>query len=326
MRFFFAALAFLIIPPAFAQNASRTFTLTNIQQPAALNELATILRTVAGISGVMTDAAKSEITVAGSEADLGLADWLLHHIETPGSTPAEYTLPGSGEVLHIAFLANQVKQIDLNEVVTNLRVNADLQHIFTYTPSSAIAYRSTAARVRMGDWLIKQLDIKADDPHRFDVHEYPVPDRPGQLVKVMFMRTPTPGPELNEIVTTLRVVTDMQRIFTHSSEPRGLVFSSDTAHVRAAEWLVQQLDVQPDAAIRSSLHAYPIDFSAGETIRVYYLNRTDSRQALNQAAVTVREQTNARRIFTCSGPFALALRGTPDVIAAADRVMQQMDR
>jgi len=171
--------------------------------------------------------------------------------------------------------------------------------------------------VRTGAWLLSQLDIVPDDPHRFDVHEYLNPEKPNELAKVMFLHYPAPQRAFNELVTTVRAVADVQKIFTHSGGPQGIAFAGDTAHVRTAEWLLQQLDVQPDAELRAAKHSFSVPFSAGETARIYFL---PAAADLVPMATAIRSEIETRHIFTFSQSAAVALRGTPDVIAVADKV------
>lgn len=314
--------ALLAVLPAFAQETSRSFHLDWVPQVPALREIGVMLRLVSGTQNITVDEAASDVTVHGSETDIATAAWVLEQLKTQGSTPVEYPVPGTTDAVHVIKLLNAVSQPEVNETVTSLRVNCDLQRIFTYTPQRVIVFRSSAERAAMGAWLVQQLDIKADDPNRFNVHEYPSPLKGGEVLKVMFLRYPAPQAGLNELVTTVRVVADVQKIFTHSGEPRGIAFYSDIPHARTAEWLIQQLDVQPDASTRAAAHDLEVPFAAGEIARVFFLDPGDTHQKMNEMVTQIRNATGSPRMFVCSGKAALALRGTPEVIAAAERVLK----
>jgi hypothetical protein len=323
MRILPVALAIFAAFPALAQNASRTFKLS---PHGAVVQIGMILRQLGEVPEMRVDEENATVTVKGTDADLTLADWLIKRLDTDSPLSGSYTIPDKREVLVVTFLAHTPGMPQLNERITSVRTTLDVRRIFSYTPHHAIVYRTEPEKAEMVNWLVRQLDVAPDDAQRFETHEYTVPGKPDSFLKVMYLHEPPSQFGLNELVTTVRVVTDTQRIFTHSDEPRGIVFAGDTAHVRAAEWLITELDVQPDTAVRAAQHSYPLAFAAGETARVYFLNRTDAADALREAVKAIRREVQSARLFTSTARAAIAIRGTPDVIAVADRVMQQLDR
>jgi hypothetical protein len=168
------------------------------------------------------------------------------------------------------------------------------------------------------------MDLTPDDPRRWEAHEYKAPGSEDRILKVVYLKHSRQLADLNEMVTTIRTVADIQRIFTRSSPP-GIAFYSNTAHVRTAEWLLQQLDVEPDAPLRAASHSFAVPFAAYETARVFFLNRTDASAALNEVARAIRSEVDSPRMFVCTRAVAVAIRGTPETIAAAERAVKEHD-
>lgn len=315
-------LALLAAPVLFGQNASRTFHLTTVLYPAGLNEIATILRTVGGIRQIAGDPAKFNITVTGSEQDLALAAWLVEQLDSTHPEPAEFAIPGSNDVVNILYAANTPTQTGLNELVTSIRAVIDVPRIFTYSQPHGIVMRMTASKAPLAQWLVHQLDVAADDQNRWQPHQYSLPGTPDQEVKVVYLIHQGQPANLNEMVSTIRTVCDIQAIFTRS-QPQGIAFRSTVAQAQLADWLFQQLDAEPDNQMRAQSHEYVLPGTADGVTRVYYLNTADLRDII----VALRSELSEEhpRMFTCTQHKAVAVRGTPDMMAVADRVIKQHD-
>lgn len=304
----------------FGQSASQTFHLTTAPNPAAVNEIATILRTVGDIRQLAADDAKFEITVNGTDADLAFAAWVVKQLDTQSPKPAEYAMPGGTEVVNTLFPTNTASQSGLNELVTSLRTVGNVPRIFTYSPAHGVVLRTPVSKAPLALWLAHQLDVAPNDQNRFQPHEYDIPGAPAQVVKVVYLIHQMQQSDLNEMVTTIRTITDIHAIFTRS-QPQGIAFSGTAAQAQLGDWLFQQLDVQPDAEMRAEKHEYQVPSTPDDITRVYYLKSTNN----HEAAVAIRSETGISRIFLCTGTKALAVRGASDAIAIADRVVKQHD-
>jgi hypothetical protein len=311
---------------AFGQEEMRTFHVTNVPNADALRNIGPILRTIAQIQQIIVDEARFDISVTSTPVNVALAGWIVKQLDTATPDPAAgtYQVPGSTEVVRIYYTAHTPNQATLNELVTALRTVGDLREIFTYSALNACVVRTDASQAPLADWLVSQLDRAPDDQTRWQPHQFNVPGAPGQVVRVMYRVGGGPLSNLNEMVTTLRAICDVQKIFTRSV-PQGIAFRGTTAQTQMADWLFQQLDVQPDNQMRAQAHEYLVPDAPDSVARVYYLQSHDTQAAMNELATAIRTLTNVRRIFVCMGPKALAVRGNPDTIALADRLIKEKD-
>src|SRR5262249_48137371 len=135
--------------------------------------------------------------------------------------------------------------------------------------------------------------------------------------------------DFQEIGTALRTIADIRRVFTYN-EPRIMVVRGTTGQIELAKWLARQLD---HAAVEqtggatgqdSSPYDYQTSVDKDNIIRVFYL-RSPTAEQFQQAAVQVRTKTGIRRVFTCNAPRAMAVRGTVDQIAMAERMVKDLD-
>jgi hypothetical protein len=237
--------AFLVAYGAWGQTTTRTFHLTTVSTTPALNEITTIVRTL-GVRNIFADVTSHSITVSGTDAELAMAAWLVEHLdmEQPQAATAQYSFSGSpDDSVRIFYLANTPNNYGLNEMVTSLRVAADIQRIFTYSPQKAIAMRTTPAKAQLAEWLVQQLDVPADNHPSGERYGFGGPGGSGEVVEVAFLKHPRTETGLNEAVTAVRSMANIRYIFTRSS-PQGMVFRGSADQVQSAERILQEIDVQ----------------------------------------------------------------------------------
>ena len=142
------------------QNVDRVFHLTQNETARDLQEMATTLRSVVDIRQVASDDTSRTVTVAGTAAQMSMAEWLIHELDVPAPTsqPHRFVVPGmSNDVVRVYFTHAATPQA-LQEIVTTIRSVADVQRIFVYNSLRATVLRGTAAEVGLTDWLMQKLD------------------------------------------------------------------------------------------------------------------------------------------------------------------------
>jgi hypothetical protein len=100
--------------------------------------------------------------------------------------------------------------------------------------------------------------------------------------------------------------------------------------IMLVHWLLQQLDKpaigQPGAPSvpSSTAYEYQTTYDADNIVRVFYLHSPTVRD-FQGVATQVRTKANLRRVFTYNAPRAMAVRGTVDQIAMAERIVKELD-
>ena len=131
------------------------------------------------------------------------------------------------------------------------------------------------------------------------------------------------------MATAIRTIADIRRVFTYN-EPRIFVTRGTAEQNVLAKWLVQQMDQpavgQPGAMTGQSSPVYEYQNSddAANIVRIFYL-RSPTVQDFQQNATDIRVKTGIRRVFTYNAPRAMAVRGTVDQVAMADRMVKDLD-
>lgn len=319
-----AVLSTVLLSSALAQTTTRTFHLTTAPNQQAVNELGMLIRTI-DVKSVTWNEAPT-ITVTGTPDEIALATWLIQQLDTtnrPTGIPSYTVANGNpADTVHIYFVTNFPLQAELNEFVTTLRTVADLRRIYTYTASHAIVVRAALGNVQAGDWLVQKMDVAPNSHPTNAQYKWTLNACSGGTVEVAFMPREISQMNLNAIVTTVRAIADVQPIFTHSGAPQAIAFRGCQDQVQLADWIIQRVEVQTNPQMKGQKQEYIVAGSTDPVTRVYYLGASSAQQ-MNQLATAIRSQAQINHIFVVADASALTLRGTPDKMDVADRIIQQ---
>jgi hypothetical protein len=113
-------------------------------------------------------------------------------------------------------------------------------------------------------------------------------------------------------------------VFPYNAQ-RTLALRGTADQIRLAEWLCHGVD----KPVGGQAPPQPVEYrlpGGNEVVRVFYLTQTASPQRLQEIVNTVRTTTKLQRVFPCGTQKALAVRGTDNQIAAAERLVQELDK
>ncbi|MGH9720247.1 MAG: hypothetical protein ACRD8O_08545 [Bryobacteraceae bacterium] len=156
----FAAAAFG--QPAADANQDRVFRFTHTGTVQDIQEIAATIRSMADIRQLSADTTQKTLTLRGTTAQVGLAEWLFYEFDKPASRPApspgsatrEYRLSDGGEdVTRVFQLQHTQSAQGLQEVATLVRSMTDIRRLFIYTAPKMMALRGTEAQVKFAEWL-----------------------------------------------------------------------------------------------------------------------------------------------------------------------------
>jgi|SRR5579872_972500 len=216
------------------------------------------------------------------------------------------------------YLTHTATTQQFQEVVTTIRTIAEIRGVSTDNDQKRVTVRATAPQIDMAEWLFNELDSPVAQPAL--PHEYRTPGTNDDIVRVFYVITAPTVQDFQEAATLVRTITDTRRVFTYNGR-NALVMRGTGAQMGLAEWLVKEIVPEPP----SSTHQYEM---AGndDVVRVLRLPHTATVQDFQKAATAIREATQIKRIFTYNAPRAMAMRGTTDQVALAEKLAQDLDR
>jgi hypothetical protein len=226
--------------------------------------------------------------------------------------------PDKGDQLQRTFYLTHTATVQqFLEVVTTIRTITGIREVSTDNDQKSATMHATAPQIAMAEWLFNELDSPIAQPAL--PHEYRPPGTSDDVVRVFYVITAPTVQDFQEVSTLVRTITDTRRVFTYDGR-NALVLRGTSAQAALAEWLVKELVPEPP----SSTHQYEM---AGndDVVRVLRLPHTPTVPDFQKAATAIREATQIKRIFTYNAPRAMALRGTADQIALAERLAIDLD-
>ncbi len=236
-------IAILFATLGYAQPVTRTVHLVNTSDPRALQEAATVLRTVCDINDLSVDTQNSSITVTAQPATVALAVWTLTAVDTSTPmTPQQYSVPGrADDIVKVMYLTNTAQGQGMQELLTQLRTVLDVAKVFN--APSALVFRGNASMIAASTWLIGQLDQPFRPNATTASYEMQgIPD--GDQVRVYYLHNIASPKPTQELLTAIRTQIHVVHTFV-STAPRAIAVRATSDQIVAADALVAKLDVPP---------------------------------------------------------------------------------
>ncbi len=325
------SVAFAAVVFASFAHAQQTFDFTNKPSPKGLQEIATVLRTVANIQNLSVDSVAATVTVTGTPDELATAGWIIHQLDQQvPSNSAQYVMPGKSDdviqVFHLNHISPDTPQ-QIQEILTTIRTVGDIQKIFNDTELSDIVVHGTASQLALVDYIIKAVDITPGTVTVAATPEfhYSEPGRPNDVVRVFYLSHTNTPQQMQEILTSLRTVAEIMKVFNYTPL-NALTIRGSASDLAASEFLIGKLDLPADAKPGPpSEFTMPADFPGGNVIGVYYTSNLSGKK-LTAAVTLLRDNLQLTKTFMKTTPQTLIYRGTADQIAKAEQLIKQKDQ
>ena len=320
------AMAVCCASVALGQNVDRVFNLANATTVMSLQEIATTLRSVAQIQQLSVDNGIQTLTVKGTVDQIALAEWLVPRLdvaEAPNQGPQEYRVSGDSDDLMVVYGLVHTKTLPVvQEIVTALRLVADIRKIYTVVAPGIITLRGNASQIALAEFLLSELDQAVQPRQNATVHEFKRAGGTDVTTVVCGLAHTDDSRSIQEITTNLRAVLDITKVFPVFA-PKLLAVSGSASQVQMAEWLIPELDRQAANASGNEAH---MPGGNDDVVHVFYLSHATSSERMNALLKEMHGTVHVMKAFVRSVPPALVLRGTADQIAMAGRIIELSDR
>jgi hypothetical protein len=213
---------------------------------------------------------------------------------------------------HLTKSAVQQQQ----EIATTLRTVAQIQQLSLDPALAILTVKGTRDQIALAEWLVPKLDVEPGS--QAGVQEYKV--RANDTLEVFTLVNTSAIMSLNEMVTTLRTVADIQKIYNVTAA-RMVTLRGNASEIALAKFLVSELDVAPQARQVPSIHE-----SGGGTVVVYGLAHTLNSIGVQEIITNIRTVLNIQKIYCITGSKLLAMRGSPAEIQNVEWLIAALDR
>jgi hypothetical protein len=303
-----------------------------------MSEISTTIGTISEVRRSLDDS-EGTLKIGGTPEQVALGEWPFLQLDTPlmpasnqrDSTVHSYPLKGDGEnTIRVFFLPNAAAIPDLQEAAGAIRATTEMRRVATYNASRAMATRGTPDQIGLAAWIVDVLDRRAGE--KAAAREYRMPmnsDPRGEVVtRIFYVSNAASIQDFQEIAAVARSLAEVRRVFTLNT-PRAIVARSTPEALALADWLIQQIDKpaigKPGAPADQSSAVYEYNLDRDNTVKVFYLAQTATVQDFQTLASRIKNTTNMRRVFTYNAPRAIAVRGTGNQVATAERMAKGLD-
>jgi hypothetical protein len=312
-------ICFMFGSGALGQDLSRSFKLQH-NDPQGMQEIATTLRSVFDIQKLAVDGTTMTIAISGNADQIALAEWLIPKLDLGIPSQQKYFYAGNtNDVIDVYPLKNATRSQDLQEILTTLRTVADIQKIYQTTASKLLIFRSDPNHIAAADFLITQLDQVPSPRTSPILHTFHMTLSAGgreqsDTLIVYGLANTQENRDLQEILTDLRTVLTIQKIYQYSST-KFLAIRADANRIQMAEWLIPKLDATTPAPSGNE-----IQFPGGndDFVKVFYLPKGTELQPL---ITNVRSTIGIRTVYQQTSLPALIIRAKADQLTAAARLL-----
>jgi len=321
------AIAALFTSVGFGQSPDRTFYFSRPASKADMTAMATMIRTVVDLQDISVDETRQALVSHGPVDKMVVTEWLFHQLDrqagqNQADATSEYQMGGEkGEVVKVFRLPPSSSNADLTSIVTVIRMAADLQRLFPYEWQKAIVARGSAEKIAAADWMVHQFYPLDGSAPSGDSPPYPSPllGTPGAgdnpVIRIFRMDPKSSNADLNSMVTAIRTVADLQRLFPFTSGKAPI--ASGDARVAVAEWLVHELGRPSDP---QATHETRLAGDTDSVVRLFYVGQPGSSPDLATLLTQIRS-TGIVRIFPFYKPAAVVLRGRPDQMSTVEALV-----
>ena len=318
------ALSLLLVSSAFCQNVERVFRLTHTPAATGQNEIATTIRTVGQIQKVSVDPVAATMTVQGSATQIALAEWLVPRLDAGIPGPQSYNVAGNPNDMIVVYpLVNIRDMTSLQEIITTVRTVLDLQLVYNISSSRTLTLRGTANQMAAVDFALPKLDQAGEQRQAASSEHFHVNGalRGFDTLSVYRLGSAKGQLAIQEVITNLRTVTDLMKIYNVTSNAT-LSMEASQSDIQVAEWVIERLDrLSPDP----SQTELKMPNGKDDVIHVFYLSSINTGKNINELYKAMREATHITKAYWITVPSAIVMRGTADSIAIAGRMVAQAD-
>ena len=330
-------IAAFLASSALAQQTDRLLHFTATSSTQDFQEIATVIQAVTEIPKANVDATEKSLSLQGTAGQVALAEWLFTNLDKPTSVPQngakhEYRVSDSADdIVRLFYLTNPVVPVGVQEIAIVVRSLTNIRWMFTYNDLRAVVVRGTSEQTRVAEFLFAEMDKPAvvqaasQRLQSSPSSEFRMSEPPDNTVRVFYVPNTKTVLDFQEVVTLVRTITNLRYAFTYNA-PRAIAVRGTGDQIALAKWLFANLDAASTTPSDSAANEYRLSPTTDDFVRVFYLAHAATPQRLRETALHVQSKSHNVWVFTYNAPSAIAVRGTAEEIALADRLIQEQDK
>jgi hypothetical protein len=232
-------------------------------------------------------------------------------------------------VERVFHLTNVASPQGFQELATVLRTVGDIATLSVDPATSTMSVTGSPGQIVLAEWLLHEMDqpvggMPAERQIRETaVHEFRVPDGKDDVVRVFYVSHMDSPRSMQELLTVLRTVGQVQKTFNYSAVPSLAVRGTEDT-IGWVAWAIHELDQTPGTQTAGT-HEFRSPDKYLPVSRVFYLNdHTD--KSMQETLTALRSKLFIQRVFNFRQMGALVVGGTSGDNEKAAQYIQQRDQ
>jgi hypothetical protein len=223
------------------------------------------------------------------------------------------------------YFTQPASNADMASMVTMVRTVIDIQDLSLDQDHRAMVARAPLDKLTATEWLFQQLD-RSPGGLAATATEYRMVGNNDDIVQIMWLPPTATLPDLTSMVTAIRTVADLQRLFPYQAR-RAVVGRGSAEKVAAAEWLFHQLIPAAGDTITADSPAYPLTLDPkipNNVMRVFRLDPGASNTTLTATITAIRTVADVQRMFPYESTKAIIVAAAAEKVAVAGWLVHQL--
>jgi hypothetical protein len=215
----------------------------------------------------------------------------------------------------------------LQEATNAVRSTGDIRDTSLDVAKRSLTVKGTADQIAIAGWLTAELDKPGTAP---GTRDFPFNDPRTPLAQIIYLSHVDNPRDLQDIVNAGRSTLDMQRFFPMNQQ-KAIVMRGSPAQVKAADWLLGELDQPAGPQTSGSPHEYRllaadwVTMSGDLVLQVAAVTHLETPQALQEATNLIRSVADVQRCYPIYSRRVLVMRADDDQIALVNWLVKLLD-
>lgn len=208
------------------------------------------------------------------------------------------------------------------EIMTTLRTVGNLAQVTVDKDAATVTIRAPASSLEFAEWLVPRLDHPTSSPQRFNVA-----GNPDDIAMVYPMTNIKDLRSLQEVITTLRTVIDLQLVYNISSAYM-LVFRGSASRVAQANFLMSELDRAPQPKQTAVIDHFTITdpVRGSDTLTAYHLTHANNDITIQAIVTMLRTVSDTQKLYNVNSNATLSLCANQSDTRVAEWLIGKLDR